>query len=555
MNTGMPIGIDDFKKVREHYYFVDKTDFIRQLIDNHSDVTLITRPRRFGKTLTMSMLEYFFSIDHKEKSIGLFSGLTIEKSGKTYMKYQGSSPVVSISLKNVQRNTWERTVSLLGIFLADLYGKFEYLYTSEKINDALKNYFYKVMHGTATQEELIVALLRLTKMLQLYHGQPVIVLIDEYDAPIQMAWEYGFYEECIGFMRQFLGSVLKTNNALDFAVLTGVLRIAKESIFSGLNNLDVCSVLRDKYSDVFGFTTEEVAKLAEDVGKPDVLPELKQWYDGYRFGSSEIYNPLSVVSYIDNQCLPKPYWMNTSNNAILRELLSHADYLRIKALHGLLHDVPVSVSLNEGVIYSQIGNDQSALYTMLLTTGYLTVAEDIPTSYDRYLLRIPNEEIKRVYGMEILNTIAEGMDRDTFDSLFDLLFTGQSEDFAYQLQKILLQFASTYDTANKESFYHGFMLGMAALFLGKEYTVESNRESGYGRFDIAIFPKDTSKAGVLMEFKAAENESKLEDKADEALRQIEVRQYSTEFAKRRISNVWKYGIAFCGKQVCIKMQK
>ena len=549
MNTGMPIGIDDFKKVREHYYFVDKTDFIRQLIDNHSAVTLITRPRRFGKTLTMSMLEYFFSIDLKEKSTDLFSGLIIEKSGNAYMKYRGSRPVVSISLKNVQRNTWERTVSLLGIFLADLYGKFEYLYDSEKINDALKTYFYKVMHGTAMQEELIVALLRLTKMLQLHHGQPVIVLIDEYDAPIQTAWEYGFYDECIGFMRQFLGSVLKTNDALDFAVLTGVLRIAKESIFSGLNNLDVCSVLRDKYSDVFGFTTEEVAKLAEDIGKPDVLPELKRWYDGYRVGNSEIYNPLSVVSYIDNHCHPKPYWMNTSNNAILRELLSHADYLRIKALRGLLHDVPVSVSLNEGVIYSQISNNQSALYTMLLTTGYLTVAEDIPTSYDRYLLRIPNEEIKRVYGMEILNTIAEGMDRDTFDGLFDFLFTGQSEDFAYQLQKILLQFASTYDTANKESFYHGFMLGMAALFLGKEYVVESNRESGYGRFDLAIFPKDTAKAGVIMEFKAAEHEDHLEERAKEALDQIEEKQYGMEFSKRGIRTVWKYGIAFCGKKI------
>lgn len=554
MNTAMPIGIDDFKKVREHYYFVDKTDFIRQLIDNHSDVTLITRPRRFGKTLTMSMLEYFFSIDQKEKSTDLFSGLAIEKSGKAYMKYQGSRPVVSISLKNVQRNTWERTVSLLGIFLADLYGKFEYLYDSEKISDALKTYFYKVMHGTATQEELIVALLRLTKMLQLHHGQPVIVLIDEYDAPIQMAWEYDFYDECIGFMRQFLGSVLKTNDALDFAVLTGVLRIAKESIFSGLNNLDVCSVLRDKYSDVFGFTPEEVFKMTKDLGVTDALAELKQWYDGYRFGNSELYNPLSVVSYIDNHCIPQPYWMNTSNNAILRNLLSHADYLRIKALRGLLHDVPVSVSLNEGVIYSQIGADQSALYTMLLTTGYLTIAKDIPTSYDRYLLRIPNEEIKRVYSMEILNTIANGMNRDTFDGLFDLLFTGQSEDFAYQLQEILLRFASTYDTANKESFYHGFMLGMAALFLGKEYVVESNRESGYGRFDLAIFPKDPSKAGVIMEFKAADTEELLKRKAKEALQQIEERQYDTEFSKRGITIVWKYGIAFYGKTVCVEAQ-
>ena len=554
MSTAMPIGVDDFKKVRENYYFVDKTDFIRQLIDSHSDVTLITRPRRFGKTLTMSMLEYFFSIDRKKESQGLFSGLSIEKSGTAYMNHLGAHPIIFISLKNVSGDTWESIVKSLGFALADLYRSFNYLSQSAVVDDSLKIYLQKVIYENATQDELAVSLLRLTTMLHQHYGKPVILLIDEYDAPIQQAWERGFYGECIRFMRQFLGSALKTNASLDFAVLTGVLRIAKESIFSGLNNLDVCSILRDKYSTVFGFTPEEVAKLTEDIGKPEVLPELKQWYDGYRFGSSEIYNPLSVISYIDNQCLPRPYWMNTSNNSILRELVSHADYLQIKALRGLLHDTPVSVSLNEGVIYDQIGKDRSALYTMLLTTGYLTVSENIPTSYDRYLLRIPNEEIKRVYSMEILNTIVEGMDRDTFDGLFDLLFTGQSEDFAYLLQKILLRFASTYDTANKESFYHGFMLGMAALFLGRNYTVESNRESGYGRFDLAIFPKDTNKAGVLMEFKATNSEAQLEDKADEALRQIEGRQYGTEFEKRGISKVWKYGIAFCGKQIHVKMK-
>ena len=282
--------------------------------------------------------------------------------------------------------------------------------------------------------------------------------------------------------------------------------------------------------------------------------ELKQWYDGYRFGHTDIYNPLSVISYMDNHCLPQPYWMNTSNNSILRELVSHADYLQIKALRGLLQDIPILVSLNEGVIYTQIGKDRSALYTLLLTTGYLTISDDIPTSYDRYSLRIPNEEIKRVYSMEILNTIVEGMDRDTFDGLFDLLFTGQSEDFAYLLQKILLRFASTYDTANKESFYHGFMLGMAALFLGRSYAVESNRESGYGRFDLAIFPKDTSKAGVLMEFKGAESESMLQEKSQEALQQMEDKKYDAEFAKRGITTVWKYGVAFCGKKVQVVMK-
>ena len=554
MKKTMPIGVDNFKKVRENYYFVDKTDFIRQLIDTHSAVTLITRPRRFGKTLIMSMLEYFFSIDRKKESQGLFSGLLVEKSGTAYMKHLGAHPVIFISLKNISGDTWESIVNSLRLALADLYSGFNYLAQSADVEDSLKIYFQKVIYEKATQDELAVSLLRLTKMLHQHYGKPVILLIDEYDAPIQQAWEQGFYEEGIRFMRQFLGSVLKTNSSLDFAVLTGVLRIAKESIFSGLNNLDVCSILRDKYSDVFGFTPQEVAQLTRDIGKPEVLLELKQWYDGYRFGHTEIYNPLSVISYMDNHCLPQPYWMNTSNNSILRELVSHADYLQIKALRGLLQDIPILVSLNEGVIYTQIGKDRSALYTMLLTTGYLTISDDIPTSYDRYSLRIPNEEIKRVYSMEILNTIVEGMDRDTFDGLFDLLFTGQSEDFAYLLQKILLRFASTYDTANKESFYHGFMLGMAALFLGRSYAVESNRESGYGRFDLAIFPKDTSKAGVLMEFKAAESEFMLQEKSQEALQQIEDKKYDAEFAKRGITTVWKYGVAFCGKKVQVVMK-
>ena len=552
MHTHMPIGVDNFKEIQEKYYFVDKTDFIRQLIDAHSKVTLITRPRRFGKTLTMSMLDYFFSIDKKESTGSLFSGLAIERQGETYMKYRGTCPVISISLKNVQQNTWKGTVNLLGLFLADLYGKFEYLYHSDKVSDALKEYFHTILHNQGTEEDLIVALYRLTKMLQCHYGKPVIVLIDEYDAPIQKSWECHFYEDCIGFMRQFLGSVLKSNEALDFAILTGVLRVAKESIFSGLNNLDVCSILRDKYSNIFGFTPSEVSKMTEDLGVSLVMPELKKWYDGYRFGKQDIYNPLSVVSYIDNECRPEPYWMNTSNNSILRELLLHADYLRIKALHGLLEDKPVSVSLDEGVIYDRIGTDQSALYTMLLTTGYLTIAKDITTSYDRYLLRIPNEEIKRVYGIEILNSIAKGVNRDTFDSLFDLLFTGQSEDFAYQLQKILLQFVSTYDAANKECFYHGFILGMAALFLGKDYIVESNRGSGFGRFDIAIFPKDTSKAGVIMEFKSADSEPSMKKKAKEAVKQIEEKQYLTEFSKRGIKHVWTYGIAFYGKKVWVE---
>ena len=553
MNVRMPIGVDDFKELRENYYFIDKTDFIRQLIDDHSKVTLITRPRRFGKTLTMSMLEYFFSIDKKEESKNLFQGLAIEAAGSFYMKHRGIYPVIFVSLKDGQSSSWEQMLNFFSLFLRRLYLQYAYLIKGDMLDDCMKEDYHRIVNRQADQTEMAFALTRLMEIMQAYYGQPVILLLDEYDAPIQYAWDHGYYEQCIGFMRQFLSSALKTNRALDFAVLTGVLRVAKESIFSGLNNLSVCSVLSRKYSNILGFTPAETVAMAEDLGVEKKLPELRQWYDGYRFGTDDIYNPWSVINYMDNECTPMPYWVHTSGNYILKHLLSHADCLRIKELQGLLEGKTVTVSLNETVMYDQIEKDASALYTLLLTTGYLTIESASPTTYNRYSLRIPNEEIKQVYSQEILNTIAVGADRNTFDTLFDALFSGQEKDFEDRLQQILLRFASTYDTANKESFYHGFMLGISALFLDKQYIVESNKESGYGRFDIAIFPKDTQKAGVILEFKAADRTESLEKQADEALRQIQDRQYEVEFAKQEIVSVWKYGIAFCGKQVCVKM--
>ena len=553
MNVRMPIGVDDFKELRENYYFIDKTDFIRQLIDDHSKVTFITRPRRFGKTLTMSMLEYFFSIDKKEESKNLFHGLAIEAAGSSYMKHRGIYPVIFISLKDGQSTSWEQMLNFFSLFLRRLYLQYAYLIKADRLDACMKEDYYRIVNRQADQTEMAFALTRLMEIMQAYYGQPVILLLDEYDAPIQYAWDHGYYEQCIGFMRQFLSSALKTNRALDFAVLTGVLRVAKESIFSGLNNLSVCSVLTRKYSNILGFTPAETAAMAEDLGVEKKLPELRQWYDGYRFGTEDMYNPWSVINYMDNECTPMPYWVHTSGNYILKQLLSHADCLRIKELQGLLEGKTVTVSLNETVMYDQIEKDASALYTLLLTTGYLTIESVSPTTYNRYSLRIPNEEIKQVYSQEILNTIAVGADRNTFDTLFDALFSGQEKDFEDRLQQILLRFASTYDTANKESFYHGFMLGISALFLDKQYIVESNKESGYGRFDIAIFPKDTQKAGVILEFKAADRTESLEKQADEALRQIQDRQYEVEFAKQEIVSVWKYGIAFFGKQVCVKM--
>ena len=553
MNKAMPIGVDDFKEVRENYYFVDKTDFIRQLIDSHSDVTLITRPRRFGKTLTMSMLEYFFSIDWVKESDNLFHGLAIEKAGMEYMKYQGKSPVIFISLKDIKNASWESMLDQWGLFIRNVYLRYKYLCTSDTIDDDMKEDFYRITKRKANENELADSLAKLMEIMQAYYDKPVILLIDEYDAPIQQAWERGFYDECIGFMRRFLGRALKTNASLDFAVLTGVLRIAKESIFSGLNNLDVCSVMTDQYSDVFGFTADEVSDIASVLQRRHMLPDIQAWYDGYHFGKADIYNPWSVINFFDKQTLAD-YWVNTSGNAILRQLMKQTDAEQKEDLLSLLHGDSVTAVIREGVIYDDIGENPDALYTMLLTTGYLTAIHKQST-FGGQLCRlvIPNREVKDAYRVEVLERMRGRLAASSLLLMMEDLVAGHVVPFSKTLERYIAYLVSSYDAANKESFYHGFLLGMTALFV-PEYVIESNRESGYGRFDIAIFPKDTSKAGVLMEFKAADSESQLEDKADEALRQIEEKQYVTEFEKRGILKVWKYGIAFCGKQVHVKMK-
>lgn len=530
----------------------------RRLFANSSiaprEVTLITRPRRFGKTLTMSMLEYFFSIEKESQSRHLFDHLAIEQAGPEYMAQRGQYPVIFLTLKDIQNPswlTWERMLSFIRLFLAQVYDRYRYIRERADINDVQARLFDHVVQGQATEDELALSLTNLMAMMQTYYGRKVILLIDEYDAPIQQAWESGYYTGCIGFMRQFLSSALKTNDTLEFAVLTGITRISKESIFSGLNNLDVCSVLRNQYAEVFGFTEAEIQELLETAHHGEKISELKKWYDGYHIGHAEIYNPWSVINYVANDCQARPYWVRTSGNSILRHLLSHTDELRVQMIQNLLHGKAVRVTLDDSFIYSEIDRDPGALFNLLLTTGYLTVEKVLSLSDDRYALRIPNEEIRKLYSTEILNSLGENVTKNTFDDLFDYLIEGEAENFALQLQQLLKAIVSVYDTANKESFYHGFMLGMTALFLEKDYNVVSNRESGYGRFDLAILPKDKDDVGVIMEFKVAVNEVELQEKANEALRQIETQEYITEFQTRGIHDVWKYGIAFYKKKVAV----
>ena len=551
MNTKMPVGVSDFKEAREGYYLVDKTQFICNLIDEHKKVTLFTRPRRFGKTLTMSMLEYFFSIDKKEEAKNLFTGLAIDKAGTTYIRHQGRYPVIFTTLKDFYNPNWDSMYRSIKLLTQDIYTPFAYLLDSSKLLPSEKEFIQQMIDGKAAPEAYQVSLKRLAMFLYKHYGIQPIILIDEYDAPLQNAYNQGFYEEAVLFWKGWFNAALKDNGVLRFAILTGVLRVAKKSIFSGLNNLAVYSVLEHTYSDVFGFTAKEVRQMATDLQAEAHLPELKQWYDGYTFGQTEMYNPWSVIQYFSEHCTPAPYWISTSDNSILRQLLHHATALQIKALQDLLQGKSIATSINPNIIYRTLQIESRALYTILLTTGYLTADTAVKQADNRYCLRIPNEEIKRVYRLEILDTLVQNMDSDTFEDLFDSLFTGQTEQFEMQLQALLVQFVSTYDTAHQENFYHGFMLGMTALFLTKDYDTESNRESGYGRFDLAIFPRNLTKSGVIMEFKVAKSEDELDDKAKEALQQIERKAYITEFQKRNIQHVWKYGIAFYGKHVKI----
>lgn len=547
----MPIGIDDFQKIRdEHYYFVDKTDFIRRLIDEHSAVTLITRPRRFGKTLTMSMLEYFFSIEKEEQSRHLFDGLSIEKAGSEYMAQRGQYPVLFLSLKDFSCRSWPDMLEMWAEYLQALFLQHTQLRNREKVQPELVENFQDIVTKKANKAALANALALLLRMMYQYYGKKVIVLIDEYDAPIQQAWECGFYEDCITFMRQFLGSVLKSNSNLEFAVLTGVLRVAKESIFSGLNNLKVCSVLDEEYADIFGFTTDDVARMAADLQHESKLPEIQAWYDGYRFGGIEIYNPWSVINFFD-QGRSGDYWINTSGNSILYRLLRYRSVQQERDLYALLKGKRVQAIIRESLVYDDLNRDKDALYSMLVTTGYLTVVEKRQMPGGPFCrLQIPNKEIRDAYQFEILQRMKEAMAVSDLYAMLDALLCGDAETFSDDLQRYIAQFVSTYDAANKESFYHGLLLGMTALVLS-DYTVESNRESGYGRFDLAIFPKEADKTGVIMEFKVAASENEMEEKAQEALQQIEDREYVAEFQKRGVKEIWKYGIAFCGKKIAV----
>lgn len=553
----MPVGVDNFREmVSRDYYFVDKTNFIKELLDHKNKVTLITRPRRFGKTLAMRMLQEFFDINAAGRDT--FKGLNISRAGEKYMQHRGKYPVIFFSLKDIATGNYQDALRDLCGKISDLYAEYGFLAESPALNEREKEYFLSVYniadHEQYGRDKWGKSLKMLTVYLWKHYGVKTILLLDEYDAPIQHAWEDGYYEDMIRFMRQFYSEVLKGNDALEFAVLTGVLRVAKESIFSGLNNLKVCSVLSEDYSDIFGFTGQEVARMAADLQMEDKLPEIREWYDGYSFGGSEIYNPWSVIMYFDAKCKPAPYWVNTSGNGIIKYMLDRLDGRGREDLQSLMDGNTISKQVQEGIIYEEIGSNADDLYTMLLTTGYLKCTSSQDSLLGTYMdLQIPNLEILRLFTREIAQNFTGYRGVSDITNMMDEMLKGNAVLFEEDLNRILRNSVSYHDAANGESFYHGMMLGFCVL-LKDTHIVESNRESGYGRFDLALIPTDRRYYGVIMEFKRAADEGQLEEKALEALAQIEELSYIAEFQQRQIEKVWKYGIAFCGKKVCLRGQ-
>ena len=553
MRMVMPIGVDDFAKVRREYYFVDKTAFLAQFVKEHAEVTLFTRPRRFGKTLTMSMLRYFFDIEGAAENRQLFDDLQIA-GDPVAMAQQGTRPVLFFSLRGCKAMAWTSMQELVAKYLQNLVQRYSFLLSSDRVDAADRENLqalYETRANAATMKESLALILR---MLEAHYGVKPVLLLDEYDVAIQSAWEGGYYAEAIDFFRVFLTTALKSNPSLDFAVLTGVMRIAKESIFSDLNNPKVDSVIQMKYPEAFGFTQTEVEQLATDMGAADKVPELKRWYDGYRFGGKEIYNPWSVLNYFDNGCLPRTYWVNTSGNAILGEMLRHSHGQVLDKLQTVLQGGSLWTRVREGVIYKEIYKNEPALYTMLVTTGYLTVKSIQDSELGiRAELVLPNRELRSLFRIEILERYRSDDMGMEVDDLMRAFAAGDIETVREGLSRYLEVLTSSFDVAKgKEAFYHGLVLGLTATLL-EDYHIRSNHESGYGRYDIAAIPKKPGIPGMIIECKTAVSEDELATEAQAALQQIKDRDYDAELRAQGVAKILHYGVAFCGKKMSVKL--
>ena len=552
----LPIGISDYVRAQSEYYYVDKTMLIKEFLDKKPLVSLFTRPRRFGKTLNMDMLRVFFEISDEDTS-RYFMDKNIWKCGAQYQAHQGKYPVIFLTFKDVKFDTWEATIDKIRGLLQEEYGRHQELLTSDKISQYEKEYFSKLLDATANEVELTSALERLSKMLATHYEKAPIIIIDEYDTPIQEGYSKDFYDEIISFMRIFFSGAFKDNKNLSYGFLTGILRIAQESIFSGLNNLTVNSVMDEEYCQFFGFTPDEVKVMLEYYNMSDKENELKEWYDGYRFGNEEIYNPWSVINYISRGGVPQAYWVNTGKNEILEDVMRTSTDDIAERLHALLQGESVIARIDQNVVYRSLAEEPSNIYSLLLVAGYLKTQKKELQADGAYLceVSIPNKEIASFYKNEILSHFLQVgvITRTTANKIAESLYANDYKKLQKAIAEYLDKSISFYD-GGAEGFYHGLMLGLIAL-MDNQYKIKSNRESGDGRYDVCLIPREKRYPGIILELKWKEKlkEDALNKLGEDALAQIDNLRYDSEMKEDGITNILKFGIAFSGKKVVVKI--
>ncbi len=548
-NKSLPIGVSDFKLATTGYYYVDKTLMIRDFLDKKPMVSLFTRPRRFGKTLNMDMLRVFFEKTNEDTSV-YFKNKQIWQCGDYYTKHQGQYPVIFLTFKDVKSMTWEETFQKIRRLISLEFIRHNELETSSVLTAYEKEQYHLLAGDSGDEVDCQMGLQLLSLLLHKHYGRECIIIIDEYDTPIQQGHTCNFYPEIVNFMRNFFSGGLKDNPHLAFGFLTGILRVAKESIFSGMNNLKTYSILDDGYSSYFGFTEKEVKDMLRYYGKDDKYNELSEWYDGYRFGNTEIFNPWSVINYISDNCFPKAFWQSTGSNEIIGEIIQAATPEITKDLYKLLCGEKIAAYIDTGVIYPEVQNNPYIIYSFLLVAGYLKVANIYPQSDGNFMcdVAIPNKEITFVYEKEVLNRTNQN---SLAISISQAIFSKDTQKLQALLEDFMVKSISSIDGAN-EGFYHGMMLGLCAI-LGNRYKIRSNRESGLGRFDIQLMPLTKGMPGFIFEFKHTKDEhTDLSALADSALQQIEAKKYDTELRDNGVNSIISIGIAFRGKSAVVR---